>query len=131
MSSSKNEQIVFYLDDEPALLDIYSCIVSEWGYGVETSSNVINALKKLIHQEKTYHALLVDYNMPDMNGIDFLCIARRCHYFDAKKVILFSSVALNEDVQIELENKIPDHRSLIKCIQKDINSTQALQSHLI
>ncbi len=62
---------VLYVDDEPSLLEIGKLFLEKIGnFSVETCSSAPEALKLL--EQTSYHAVLSDYDMPVMNGIQFL-----------------------------------------------------------
>ena len=62
---------VLYVDDEPALLDITQLYLQRLGdFKVDIADSALLALEKLkIYQ---YNAIISDYQMPQMNGIEFL-----------------------------------------------------------
>ena len=62
---------VICVDDEEGLLDITKTFLERSGdLQVETSLSVSEAEKKLLQTD--YDAIVSDYFMPGMNGIDFL-----------------------------------------------------------
>ena len=62
---------VLYVDDEPGLLDIGKLFLEKTGeYTVDTLESAIEALRQL--KTKRYDAIISDYQMPDMDGIEFL-----------------------------------------------------------
>ncbi|MEI7857672.1 MAG: response regulator [Methanomicrobiales archaeon] len=62
---------VLYVDDEPALLEIGKLFLEKIGnFSVDTCSSAPEALKLLEHT--SFNAVLSDYDMPVMNGIQFL-----------------------------------------------------------
>ncbi|PKL60361.1 MAG: hypothetical protein CVV33_03065, partial [Methanomicrobiales archaeon HGW-Methanomicrobiales-4] len=62
---------VLYVDDEPHLLDICKLFLERGGeFSVDTSPSAPEALIQL--NLKTYDAIISDYQMPGMNGIDLL-----------------------------------------------------------
>jgi CheY-like chemotaxis protein len=62
---------VLYVDDEPSLLEIGKLFLEKIGnFSVDTCSSAPEALKLL--EQTSYHAVLSDYDMPVMNGIQFL-----------------------------------------------------------
>jgi DNA-binding response OmpR family regulator len=66
---------------------------------VHTAQSALEALKIL--PEKSYDAIIVDYDMPEINGIEFLKILRQKG--DTTPVILFTGVG-NERRAIEAIN---------------------------
>ena len=70
-SASPPELVLLYVDDEPALLDvgkIYLEMDSE--FVVDTASSAHEALSLL--NSRHYDAIIADYQMPEMNGIELL-----------------------------------------------------------
>ncbi|MCK4270782.1 MAG: response regulator, partial [Methanogenium sp.] len=62
---------LLYVDDEPALLDITKIFLEKHGeFRVDTVESAPEAMQKL--QAVSYDAIISDYEMPEMNGIDFL-----------------------------------------------------------
>ena len=62
---------VLYVDDEPSLLEIGKLFLEKIGnFSVETCSSAPEALELL--EKTSYNAVLSDYDMPVMNGIQFL-----------------------------------------------------------
>ncbi len=62
---------VLYVDDEPDLLEIGKIFLEMIGnFSVDICSSALEALKLL--EQTSYNAVLSDYDMPEMNGIQFL-----------------------------------------------------------
>ena len=62
---------ILYVDDEPAFLDIARLYLERSGdLCIDTSLSATEALKMLL--KKKYDAIISDYRMPGMNGIEFL-----------------------------------------------------------
>ena len=80
---------VLLIDDEPALLEVLKPFVERSGeMSVHTAQSATEALKIL--PEKTFDAIIVDYSMPDIDGIEFLKILRSKG--DTTPVIMFTGV---------------------------------------
>ena len=88
------------VDDESSLLEIIK-IVSEQSseMTVQTAQSAQEALTIL--QGKTFDAIIVDYHMPDINGIEFLKILRSKG--NATPVIIFTAVG-HEQAAIDALN---------------------------
>jgi PAS domain S-box-containing protein len=62
---------VLYVDDEPGLLEIGKLFLERSGlFSVDTVTSAPEALEVI--REKGYDAIISDYQMPEMNGIEFL-----------------------------------------------------------
>ena len=91
---------VLYVDDDPALLDIGKIFLEKIGnFTVETCSSAPEALERL--ERMSYHAVLSDYDMPEMNGIRFLKEVRS--RYPTLPFIIFTGRG-REDVVIEALN---------------------------
>lgn len=66
---------VLYVDDEAALLDITKLFLERSGpFQVTTTLSARKAFDQLAHQ--SFDAIISDYQMPEMDGIDFLKMVR-------------------------------------------------------
>jgi len=107
MSSLKNEydsQVltmikVLYVDDELDLLDVAKLFLEEEGFEVETTASVKEAISLVSRGD--YDIIISDYEMPEMNGIEFLKIIRK--NFGSIPFILFTGKG-RESVVIEAIN---------------------------
>ncbi len=66
---------ILYVDDEPLLLYGTKEYLGSLGFIVDIAESAALALHKIT--ETTYHAIVSDYQMPGMNGIEFLKEIRR------------------------------------------------------
>ena len=96
--------LVLYVDDEPALLDIGKAFLERSGaILVDTVPSAAEAEEKL--SANCYDAIVSDYQMPDMNGIEFLKHVRKT--FPKLPFILFTGRG-REEVVIEALNNGAD-----------------------
>ena len=119
---------ILYIDDNSDLLNIYSNYIEEWGFEIDIVNSPIKALSML--QAIHYDILLVDYNMPEMSGIDFISEVLKNRKIKTKKVSLFSSMATTPKVQEELKQKIPKLHHTISLVDKSVDSLPELKSFL-
>jgi PAS domain S-box-containing protein len=95
---------VLYVDDEPELLEIGQTYLQQrWGMKVTTASSANEALLRL--KIKNYDIIISDYQMPEMDGINFLKYLRNNNF--TEPFILFTGKG-REEVIIEALNSGAD-----------------------
>jgi PAS domain S-box-containing protein len=95
---------VLYVDDEPGLLEICKLFLEQKGeFSVDTITSAPEALALL--GSKTYDAIIADYQMPDMDGIEFLKTVRASG--NAVPFILFTGRG-REEIVIQALNEGAD-----------------------
>jgi len=95
---------VLYVDDEPALLDLGKAFLEKTGHlRVDTAATVEDALHQI--KSKKFDAIISDYQMPDMSGIEFLRHIRSKH--NDIPFILFTGRG-REEIVIEALNSGAD-----------------------
>ena len=95
---------VLYIDDESALLTLTQIYLKEEaGLDVEISSSAQEGLAML--KASTFDAIISDYDMPDMDGIEFLKLVRE--YDISIPFIVFTGKG-REEVAIEALNNGAD-----------------------
>lgn len=91
---------ILYVDDEPDLLDIGKLFLEqEPGFSVDITTSAQDAMKRM--RIKRYDAILSDYHMPEMDGIQLLQAVRR--QGDRIPFIIFTGRG-REDVIIQALN---------------------------
>ena len=65
-----NNTSILWVDDEIDLLKSHIIFLNEKGYSVDTCTNGVDALEKV--SKKRYEVILLDENMPGLNGIGTL-----------------------------------------------------------
>ncbi|HVZ15524.1 MAG TPA: response regulator, partial [Terriglobales bacterium] len=90
------------VDDSSTMRSVLRMILR--GAGIETveAANGVQALQALQHSPLVDFAL-VDWNMPEMNGFDFLCTLRADHVHDAIKVVMVTTETEIAQVQQALD----------------------------
>ena len=92
---------LLYVDDEPGLLDIGKLFLEKGGeFAVDTLTSASKALEQL--NIKRYDAIISDYKMPDMDGLEFLKQVRIFH--GQIPFILFTGRGREEVVILALNN---------------------------
>jgi len=95
---------VLFVDDEELLLDVTKLFLERFGnMTVQTAASAKEALRILVNS--TFDALVIDYYMPEINGIELLKILRTKG--DTTPVIIFTGVG-RENAAIEALNNGAD-----------------------
>ncbi len=86
------------IDDSKSIRSILSKILMEIGFTVEEAGNGLEALD-VIKKEKVDLAL-VDWNMPDMNGYEFIQEVRKDNtYKDMRMMMVTTETEMNKVVE--------------------------------
>jgi len=96
---------ILYVDDEPALLEVVRLYLEKKKkFTVDTATSAGEALEK-VQSNPPYDAIVSDYQMPVMDGIEFLKVLRRRG--DDTPFIIFTGKG-REDVVIQALNEGAD-----------------------
>lgn len=61
---------ILIVDDSPENLYLVEALLSRWGCKIEKAMSGIECLKKILDEKKIYDIILMDLQMPDMNGFE-------------------------------------------------------------
>lgn len=95
-SSPRRRAII--VDDSRAMRAILRRALEEYGFQVVEAAHGKEALERLA-QIRIPHLALVDWNMPEMNGIDLVMALRRDSNYDRMAVVMVTSET--EPAQVE------------------------------
>jgi len=94
---------ILYVDDEPSLLGIAKAFLEKTGnYSITTLESATAALERLKLEQ--YDAIISDYQMPDMNGIEFLKSVRKSG--NSSPFIIFTGRGREEVVVDAINNGV-------------------------
>jgi two-component system chemotaxis response regulator CheY len=85
------------IDDSRAVRIIIGNILREIGIEVLEAGNGLEALEQM-ERNPDIELMLVDWNMPQMNGFDFLRIVRSQRAYNAVRILMVTSEAQGEKV---------------------------------
>ena len=109
--------LALVIDDSRTTRMIIGSILRELGIEVLEAGNGLEALEKL-GQKSEIELMLLDWNMPEMNGFDFLCKVRSQRAYDAVRILMVTSEAQGEQVTRALEAGANEY--LMKPFGKDV-----------
>ena len=109
--------LALVIDDSRAARSIISNILRELGMSVLQAANGLEALETL---QKTpgVELLLVDWNMPAMNGLEFIKAVRADPAYQGVRVLMVTSEAETSQVKLALESGADEY--LMKPFTKDV-----------
>lgn len=71
-----NGQRVLFVDDEPAIVKLFTAIISDLGYTIDAYNRADDALEAFRSQPDSFDLLMTDQTMPGMTGIELISRAR-------------------------------------------------------
>ena len=106
------------IDDSKAVRSIIGKIMRELGFGeVVEAGNGLEALERLKEKGKPQIAL-VDWNMPEMNGYDFVCAVRADSAYDDVPLMMVTTETEMAQVITALEAGANEY--VMKPFTKDV-----------
>ena len=79
---------VLVVDDSKAMRRIIKQTLRDLGFESDEAENGVRALESLEANPKLYDLLLVDWNMPEMNGYEFVCEVRKRDEFSELSILI-------------------------------------------
>ena len=123
---------VLLIDDDEVLSKVYKKILESQGHSVALAKNGVEGLTRLGELKDKLQIILLDIQMPVMNGFDFLiCIRRQGVEIP---VVVISGVAHSElenlDVYSVLSKPIPKEK-LLSVVDECVSSYSSLAQELV
>jgi two-component system chemotaxis response regulator CheY len=91
------------VDDSKATRMILARTLKEFGYAVTEAGDGKEALAELTHLEQVPELILTDWNMPVMNGLEFLREVRKVERFAASTVVMVTTRTEMDQIVLALE----------------------------
>jgi two-component system, sensor histidine kinase and response regulator len=112
---------VLVVDDSTINVEILASQLEAWGFDVTTASSALEAQRHLerMHSENTLPKVIVlDWHMPEQNGVDWLMGVRRRPEWRAIPAIMVSSVA--DDLDAAIGAQLTPMRRLSKPVRQSM-----------
>jgi len=106
MSSLRRRAIV--VDDSGAMRSLLRRSLETFGYDVIAAKDGRDALKRLA-ETRIPDLALVDWNMPEMDGITLIELLREDPSYDAMKVVMVSSESAPDRIELALQAGANDY----------------------
>lgn len=82
---------VLIVDDSRAIRRILGTTIRELGFEVAEAANGQEALDRLEDMDQPVRFMLVDWNMPKMNGLDFVLKVRENKRFEESSILMVTT----------------------------------------
>ena len=82
---------VLIVDDSRAIRRILGTTIRELGFEVAEAANGQEALERLEDMDQPVRFMLVDWNMPKMNGLDFVLKVRENKRFEESSILMVTT----------------------------------------
>lgn len=96
--AGEKKRIVFIVDDDKFLLDMYALKFGEVGFQIETAADATEALDR-VRGGFSPDVLLLDIVMPGMDGFEFLAAVNEEHLLPETEKIILSNIGQEEDIE--------------------------------
>ena len=93
----------FVVDDSRAVRMILSRILTGLGFEVSEASNGKEALELIEAEQSPVQLVLVDWNMPEMNGLDLVKNLRRHREFESMVIVMVTTESEMDHMLAALE----------------------------
>lgn len=88
---------ILLVEDNPVIQRMYSHMLRRRGYNVVIAENGLAALRQI--EQDTFHLVIADLTMPEMDGIELIERVRANHRYDYLPFIMLTASGQEEDRQ--------------------------------
>jgi two-component system chemotaxis response regulator CheY len=106
------------IDDSRAIRRILGSAMRGLGFAVSEACNGKEALETIQNLGPPLKLVLVDWNMPEMNGLEFVVRLREDHRFDSSFIIMVTTETATEQVVKALDAGANEY--IMKPFTKDV-----------
>ncbi len=79
------------VDDSRAIRRILGSTIKKLGFEVVEAGNGKQALEALDREDSAFQLMLVDWNMPEMNGLEFVTQVRKQDRYNSAKLMMVTT----------------------------------------
>ncbi|HET9475813.1 MAG TPA: response regulator, partial [Steroidobacteraceae bacterium] len=112
---------VLVVDDSAINVEILASQLEAWGFEVTTAASAMEAQSHLLNMQGAGappQIIVLDWHMPEQNGVDWLLGVRRRHEWRSIPAIMVSSVA--DDLEVGIATQLAPMRRLAKPVRQSM-----------
>ena len=87
------------VDDSKTIRNLLAFVLKSEGYKITTAEDGLDALEKIYSIDEPVHLLIVDVNMPRMDGFTFIKTIRQQELYKDVPIIVLSTEGEEKDIQ--------------------------------
>ena len=91
-----SDKVVLVVDDIPLVLNVTEAVIKSLGYATEATLSPVEALRKLQGRPDAYCALVTDFSMPELTGLE---LAREVRKSLPMLPVIFYTGSIDFDLQ--------------------------------
>ena len=90
---------IMLVDDSKTIRNLLAFVLKSEGYKITTAEDGLDALEKIYSIDEPVHLLIVDVNMPRMDGFTFIKTIRQQELYKDVPIIVLSTEGEEKDIQ--------------------------------
>ena len=90
---------IMLVDDSKTIRNLLAFVLKSEGYKITTAEDGLDALEKIYSLDEPIHLLIVDVNMPRMDGFTFIKTIRQQELYKDVPIIVLSTEGEEKDIQ--------------------------------
>lgn len=90
---------IMLVDDSKTIRNLLAFVLKSEGYKITTAEDGLDALEKIYSIEEPINLLIVDVNMPRMDGFTFIKTIRQQELYKDVPIIVLSTEGEEKDIQ--------------------------------
>jgi DNA-binding response OmpR family regulator len=106
---------ILIIDDAPKVCALVARAISDLPYRILTANSVASAMEIVVNEIDRIRLLVVDFGLPDGNGLDIIGEARRLR--PRLPILLMSGYAVGGEVDVEFIFKPFDPEDLLERVE--------------
>src|SRR3954454_17921605 len=112
-----NQHTLLCVDDDPGIRQLYELLLGSNGYEILLAADAHHALKFFRSRSNGIDAVITDYEMPGMNGVQLANELKR-RYPGVPILMMSGSAPNDEDAMVSIDASLPKGTSVHQIVEK-------------